>query len=61
MKYDCRDVLVMAIVTAAWGASTWYLFKHPSDVNFATWCGLAVTMTSVYHWLCFMDSKKADA
>jgi hypothetical protein len=60
-NFDVRDWLVITLVTAAWAASTIFLFKHPSDVNFATWAGLAVTMTGTYHWLCIVDDKKPDA
>ena len=61
MKYDCRDIVVMGIVTLAWGAATVFLFKHPDVANFATWAGFAATITGVYHWTCYLDSKRPDA
>lgn len=56
----CTDYAVLGIVTCAWIASTAYLFLHPSDVNFATWAGLAATMGGIYHWLTIYDDKKQD-
>jgi hypothetical protein len=61
MKCDLRDWLVILLVSLAWIAATAYMFKHPSDLNFATWCGLAVTLTGAYHWLVIWDSKRPDA
>lgn len=58
---DCRDTFVMGAVTAAWVASTAWVFLHPSEGAFATWAGLATTMIGAYHWLTLMDDKKADA
>jgi hypothetical protein len=61
MKCDLRDWVVILLVSAAWAAATTYLFKHPSDGNFVTWCGLALTITTAYHWLVYFDSKRPDA
>ena len=58
MKY--ADIFVMVIVSAAWIASTVYIFLHASDVNFATWCGMSATMGGIYHWLTVYDDKKPD-
>lgn len=57
---DCRDTFVMAAVTAAWVASTVWVFIHPSEGAFATWAGLAATMIGAYHWLVMLDDKKPD-
>lgn len=59
--FDIRDWLVMLLVTAAWVASTVFLFMHPDAANFLTWAGLAATVTATYHWLVYADSKKPDA
>jgi hypothetical protein len=61
MKRDLRDHLVMTIVTGAWVISTWFLWEHPTDVNFATWAGFGATMTGTYHWLNLRDDKEKDA
>jgi di/tricarboxylate transporter len=58
---DLRDILVFVLVTAAWVFSTVYLFDHPTDTNFATWAGLCLTITGVYHWICMKDDKEKDA
>lgn len=50
----------MGAVAAAWAAATVYLFKHASDVNFATWGTISATMVGVYHWICIRDSKQED-
>lgn len=60
-QQDARDRFVMGAVTAAWIASTVYLFIHPSEGAFATWAGLAVTMVGAYHWLVILDDKRPDA
>lgn len=57
---DARDWFVMGVVTAAWVASTAYLFIHPSEAAFATWAALAATMTAAYHFLIVNDDKHPD-
>lgn len=59
-QQDARDWFVMGAVTAAWMASTVYLFIHPSEPAFATWAGLAATMTAAYHFLIVSDDKRPD-
>jgi hypothetical protein len=58
---DARDWFVILVVTAIWSAGTVYLFLHPDSTTFATWSGLAVTMTGFYHWMTIHDAKIADA
>lgn len=60
-KLDTRDWFVIGTVTAAWIASTIFLFIHPSGGSFASWCALGATMTGAYHWLVLLDSKRPDA
>lgn len=57
---DLRDRLVMGLVSGAWVASTVYLFKFHTDLNFATWATFSGTVTCVYHWLCVHDDKIPD-
>ena len=57
---DCRDTFVMGAVTAAWAASTVWVFLHPSEGAFATWAALAATMIGAYHWLVMLDDKRPD-
>ena len=57
---DLRDIWVVLAVSAAWVFSTIYLFRHPSDMNFATWAALCTTVTGVYHWICMKDDKIPD-
>jgi hypothetical protein len=42
-------------------SATVFIFKHPDPINFGTWAGVTGTITGVYHWLCFKDSKERDA
>lgn len=58
---DCGDRIVIAFLTtfAALGAT--YLFRHPSDMNFATWMGLATIANGIFHGLRVHDQKQADA
>ena len=51
--FDATDWAISAFVVAG-GV---YLWVHPSDVNFATWCGLS----AAFHLLRVYDQKKADA
>lgn len=51
--FDATDWFIFGFVCVA-GA---YLWVHPSDVNFATWCGLS----AAFHLLRVYDQKKADA
>lgn len=60
-RNDARDWVVMAIVTAEWAAATAFLFKHPDAQNFVTWSAVCTTMVALYHFLCIIDDKRADA
>jgi hypothetical protein len=55
-----RDWVIMGLVLAAWINSTIFLWHHPTDTNFATWAGLLLTVTGVYHWICYKDQKVPD-
>ncbi len=61
MSIDIRDAFVIAFLTALMCAATFYLFRHPSDVNFATWGTILGTGLGGYHWMVFLDSKRPDA
>ena len=50
----------MGLVTVMHFVATFYLFSHPSDVNFATWAGVTATITGVYHWINYRDDKTPD-
>lgn len=58
---DFRDWFIASQVLAAWLFGTVYVFQHPSDAGYVTWCGLCGTLTGVYHWLVIRDSKEHDA
>ena len=60
-EMNVRDWFVLGCITAAWIASTVYLYVHPSGGSFATWAGLAATMIGGYRWIDLKDSKEADA
>lgn len=61
MNLDFSDWFVMAGITAILISGTMFIYLHPSEVNFATWAGLMVTVTGVYHWLDIRDDKEKDA
>ena len=52
-NYDLTDWFILGFVVYA-GTLVW---RHFSDANFATFCGLAV----LWHGLRIYDQKKADA
>lgn len=58
---DFVDWFVRVLLVAAWSTGTVYLFKHPSDMNFATWGTVSTAMVSAYHWLTVRDQKIPDA
>ena len=58
--WDLSDWLIMILITAAWAASTVFLFKHPDPINFGTWATLAGTMIGAYHWMRVRDDKLED-
>jgi len=43
-----------------WIFSSVYLWRHPSDGNFATWAAVCGTMTAAYHWLNIHDDLHKD-
>ena len=51
--FDATDWFIFGFVVCA-GV---YLRFHPSDMNYATFCGLAV----LWHGLRIYDQKRADA
>jgi hypothetical protein len=54
-QLDIRDWLIGVLVASAWMAATVYLFKFHSDVNYATYAGLCITMTGFYHFIVSKD------
>lgn len=50
----------MVLVSSAWVASTVFIFKHASEINFATWSTFSGAIISAYHWLCQRDDKTPD-
>jgi hypothetical protein len=58
---DLRDWFIILLHAGMWTAGTVFIFKHPSEVNFATWGTLGATMTGAYHWMVIRDSKQKDA
>lgn len=53
LGFDATDWFIFGFVVFA-GV---YLWKHPSDGSYVTFCGLAV----LWHGLRILDQKKADA
>jgi len=47
-------------VALMWIFSSVYLWRHPSDGNFATWAAVCGTMTAAYHWLNIHDDLHKD-
>lgn len=60
-ELDIRDWLVIVLVAFIMAVATLYLFSHPSPMAFATWGGVAATVSTMYHWLILKDSKVPDA
>lgn len=54
-RFDWRDWLVGILVPAMWVFAGAYLWRHPSDANFATWAGICATLTGAYHYLNIKD------
>jgi hypothetical protein len=52
LSFDLTDWFILLFVIFA-GV---YLWKHPSDSNFTTFCGLAV----LWHGIRVFDQKRAD-
>jgi len=61
VETEIRDWFVMVLLAAVAIASGVYIFKHPSDGNYITWCTLIGTLGGIYHWLVLIDSKRPDA
>jgi hypothetical protein len=51
----------MSSLVAIFVASTVFLFKYPTGMNFATWATVATASGSIYHTLCIRDDKRPDA
>lgn len=60
MNWDLDDWFVAALVTTAWIFSAVFLWRHPSDLNFATFATLSGTLVGVYHFLSVKDDKSED-
>jgi len=56
-----RDYFMLFHINAAGMAGMTFCFLHPDAANFVTWCGLVGTLTTVYKWFVFKDSKTPDA
>ena len=48
---EARDWFVIVLTAVLWCVSTVYLFKHPSEGDFATWATLSGTVLTAYHWM----------
>jgi uncharacterized membrane-anchored protein YitT (DUF2179 family) len=60
VNLDIRDWLIIILVAFIMAIATVYLFTHPSPAAFATWGGVAATVSTMYHWIVFRDSKIKD-
>lgn len=58
---DCGDWIVVIFLFAFAATGAVYMFKHPSDVNFAAWLGILGVAGGVFHWIRVKDQKVADA
>lgn len=58
---NLEDWVILGLVNSILGVATIYLYLHPSDTNFLSWCGLVTTVTGVYHWISYRDDKVPDA
>jgi hypothetical protein len=38
-----------------------YVWRHPSDINFATWATVCGTLSCILKWLDITDDKQRDA
>lgn len=59
--WDAKDWIVAVLHAISWTSATIYLWCHPSDINFATWCTYSAGVSTAYHWLLIKDSKIQDA
>lgn len=58
---DCGDWIVVVFLFAFAASGAVYLFKHPSDMNFAAWLGLMTVAGGIFHGLRVHDQKVGDA
>ena len=58
---DTRDWIIVGSMVAIQIAGTVFVFKFPTDMNFATWGTVCSVLTSAYHYLVIKDSKAPDA
>lgn len=49
------DRITYVTVVCMHVGGTLYLWKHASDMNFATWAGFSTTVAGVFHWLSRKD------
>jgi hypothetical protein len=61
VNWDLDDWFVAALVTSAWLFSAVFLWRHPTDLNFATFATLSATMIGAYHWISFKDDTTPDS
>jgi hypothetical protein len=59
--FDIRDWLIIVLVAFIMSIATIYLFAHPGPEAFATWGGVVATVSGMYHWIVFKDTKTQDA
>jgi hypothetical protein len=50
----------MGLLSGAWFASTVFIFKYHTEINFATWATFSGAIISAYHWLIVRDDKTPD-
>ena len=58
---DVGDWVVIAFLFAFAITGAVYVFRHPSEINFAAWIGTLSVSGGVFHWLRVRDSKQVDA
>lgn len=57
---DRGDYIVIAFIFSFSITGAVYLFRHPSDMNFAAWLGVLTVAGGIFHWLRVKDQKQAD-
>ena len=58
---DWRDFTTYAFAGIIVFYASWYIAKHPSDINFATWATVCGTVACILKWLDITDDKTRDA
>jgi hypothetical protein len=59
-RSDWRDYAVYALVVALGVFGSVYLWKHPSEVSFATWATVCGGIVAAMRWFDLRDDKEAD-